>query len=99
MPEPKTTGANPSQAALDAANRQRNATLTPRIVEFARIALDTKYELLSDRERFVAQLRVDHPTDTLTQLAERAEITKDACSSALRRAVQRAQLGAEAVSA
>lgn len=98
MPEPDLT-ACPNIDALVDYNRQRNAKLTPRVVELARRALNKQCDGLTDKERAVLQLRVDHPDDTLTELAARAGITKHACSGALRRVIDRVQLNAESVSA
>ena len=67
------------------ANTARAATAATRTVTQARLRLDAPD--LPARERDVLQARVDNPGESLVELGARLGMTKDAYSSALRRAL------------
>jgi hypothetical protein len=82
--------ADRSVPILDLANIHRNERAAQRTVDAAQtvIAAGTP---LGQRERHIAELRIEHPGKNHRQLAGIAGTSKDAVSAALRRVERRAQ--------
>ncbi len=75
---------------LIAANARRAADGAAATVAATRTALDTLEPRLADIPGHLvaaARLRIEHPTDSLPELAERCNLTKDAFAGRLRRLI------------
>lgn len=69
------------------ANANRAADAAQKAVPKAQAMLDSRGDELSPEWRAMLQLRVDHPTASLTELANKIGWTKDEFASRLRRAL------------
>lgn len=80
-------------ARLAAANTASAARAAARDAEHARalLAADPDAETLTGRRRQFVTARAEHPTDSLTQLAQRCGVAKDVYAAVLRRALQPAR--------
>jgi hypothetical protein len=76
-----------SIGALARSNTTRTVHAAARDVDAARQIL-ARPATITPRHQAVLQARVDHPCDTLGQIADRLGVTKDAYSATLRRALR-----------